>query len=136
MSHFTKVKTKINSLAALCEALDRLKIPYTIGVGMPATVLGYMHQTIEAEISIHVVPGKYYIGVVRGMDENYELAADWWGIETSKGRTEGEVVDEIAREYSLARVRLACAENGWELEGEPVWNEETRETEVVACRWS
>ncbi len=135
MSHFTKVKTKINSLPAFIAALDKLGLRYTVGVGQPAIVSGYMHQTIEAEISIHVVRG-YDIGVVKGMDGNYELAGDWWGLESFTGRTEREHVDKIARAYSLERVTMACKEAGYEFEQAPAWNEETQEAEMVACRWS
>lgn len=135
MSHFTKVATKINSLPALLKALDSLDLHYTVGsASNPATVRGYMHQEISAEISIDLGHG-YDIGIVRGMDGNYELAGDWWGIESYGGRTEREIVDEISHEYSVQRVAMACAEAGYAFEGQPAYNEATGETELVACKW-
>lgn len=133
MSHFTRVKTKINSLSALMTALDRLGLPYTIGsTAAPAKVRGYLHQEITAHVSIDLGHG-YDLGIVKGEDGNFEIAADWWGIESTGGRTEREVVDEIARAYSFARVEEACKENGWTMEG---MQEEDGTVQVVAARWS
>ena len=135
MSHFTKVATKINHLPSFLRALDRLNLRYAVGSAeMPATVRGYLHQEITAEVAVDF--GKYDLGLVRGQDGNYEVAADWWGIESTTGRTEREVMDEIARAYSIERVSLACREAGWEFEQPPEVNAETGEVEMVACRWS
>lgn len=129
MSHFTKVATKINHLPSLLRALDKLELPYEAGTG--CDVRGYT-SNIDAKVSVHF--DHYDLGVVLGEDGNYELVADWWGLETTLGRTEREIVDEINREYSLARVSLACEEAGYVLEGEPVY--ENGEIQMVAARWS
>lgn len=113
MSHFTKVATKINSLSALRKALDGLGLQYSVGLdgGEPAHVRGYLHEVVAAKMSVNL--GKYDIGVVKSEDGNYELCADWWGIETTTGKTEREIVDEISHAYSRARVVEACEENGY-----------------------
>lgn len=134
MSHFTRVKTKINHLPSFLCALNKLGLKYEVGVeGRAARVRGWIHQEIHAEVAVKM--GKYDLGLVPGEDGLYEIAADWWGIETTTGRTEREVVDEIAREYSLARVQAALAEAGYEVEGEPVYTAEG-EVEVLACQWN
>jgi hypothetical protein len=113
MSHFTTVATKINDLVALTKALEKLKLKYThdeAGV----TVKGWRGQTATAEISIHM--GKYDIGVVKNEDGTYGLQADWWGVETTVGKTEQELVDEINREYAYQKVVIACESQGYRLE--------------------
>ena len=136
MSHFTKVATKINSLPALFKALDALGLTYEVGSeALPATVTGYMHEAITAAVAIHLPGTKYGIGVVRADDGvNYELAGDWWGIETTTGKTEREIIDEIGAAYSLARVRVACEEAGWAFEGEAV-KQADGSIELVAVQW-
>lgn len=137
MSHFTKVATKINSLPALFRALDALGLQYEVGSeAMPARVVGYMHEEISAVVGIRVPGTKYGIGIVRADDgETYELAGDWWGLETTTGRTEREIVDEIGRAYAVARVQIACEEAGYAFEGEPIVNQDGS-TELVAVQWS
>ena len=135
MSHFTKVATKINHLPSLLRALDRLGVQYAVGSeACPATVRGYMHQEVSAEVAVNY--GKYDLGIVKGSDGNYEVCADWWGIESTTGRTEREVMDEIGRTYSEERVLHACREAGYEFESSPTVNQETGEVEMVACRWN
>lgn len=117
MSHFTTVATKINDLTCLMRALDKLKLRYTHDE-QGATVKGWRGQTSTAEISIHM--GRYDIGVVKNEDGTYGLQADWWGIETTVGKTEQEFVDELNREYAYQKVLVACEEQGYRIEEQTV----------------
>lgn len=117
MSHFTTVATKINDLTCLLKALDKLKMRYT-HAEEGVTVKGWRGQTATAEVSIHM--GKYDIGVVKNEDGTYGLQADWWGIETTVGKTEQEVVDEINREYAYQKVVVACEAQGYRIEEQAV----------------
>ena len=117
MSHFTTVATRINDLVCLKRALDKLKMRYThdeAGV----QVMGWRGQTSKAELSIHM--GRYDIGVVKNEDGTYGLEADWWGIETTVGKTEQEFVDELNREYAYQKVLVACEEQGYRIEEQTV----------------
>ncbi len=119
MSHFTTVATKINDLVCLKRALDKLKLKYTQAEqGVGVTVNGWRGQTSSAEISIHM--GKYDIGVVQNEDGTYGLVADWWGVETTVGKTEEEVVEELSREYAYQKVVVACEEQGYQIEEQSV----------------
>lgn len=109
MSHFTKVATKINDLDVLCTALDRLGYAHTRG----GRVRAWDGSEIDAAVKIGPPGTHYAIGVVPTAEAtdgevSYELVADWWGLETTLGRTQGEITDEIARAYALARVQLTC----------------------------
>ena len=85
MSHFTTVKTKINNLVSLKQALENLKYKFTLAEeGHQVVVRGYKGDTIHAAMSIDM--GKYDIGVVQAEDGTYEMVADWWGVETTAGK--------------------------------------------------
>ena len=117
MSHFTTVATKINDLVALTKALDKLKLKYT-QAEEGVTVRGWRGQTSLAEISIHT--SKYDIGVVKNEDGTYGLQADWWGIETTVGKTEQEFVDELNREYAYQKVVIECENQGYRIDEQSV----------------
>jgi hypothetical protein len=113
VSHFTKVATKINDLTALRKALDQLGWKYKhdeAGV----VVRGYRGQTMKAAIAIDM--GKYDVGVVQQEDGNYSLEADWWGVETTKGLKEQEVVKELNAKYAYQRVVAAVEEQGYTID--------------------
>ena len=119
MSHFTKVETQINDLVALKKALDQLGWKYrTAEEGQQVVVRGYRGQTTQAELCIDM--GKYDIGVVKNEEGNYELVSDWWGIETTKGLTEQEIVKEINQKYAYQRVVAAVEEAGYTVEANNV----------------
>jgi hypothetical protein len=119
MSHFTKVQTQINDLVALKKALDQLGWKYRVAENNQQVVVrGYKGQTTQAELCIDM--GKYDIGVVKNEDGNYELVSDWWGIETTKGLTEQEIVKEINQKYAYQRVVAAVEEAGYTVEANNV----------------
>jgi hypothetical protein len=117
MSHFTTVATKINNIQCLLKALEKLKLKYTHSE-QGVEVRGWRGQKSTAEVSINM--GKYDIGVVKNEDGTYGLQADWWGVETTVGKTEQEVVDEISREYAYQTVVVACESQGYRIEEQNV----------------
>ncbi len=131
MSHFTTVATKINDLVALTRALDKLKLKYT-QAEEGVVVKGWRGQTSLAEISIHM--GRYDIGVVKNEDGTYGLQADWWGIETTVGKTEQEMVDELNREYAYQKVVIACENQGYQIEDQQVAEDGT--VTLSVGKWS
>ncbi len=113
MSHFTKVETQINDLVALRKALEQLGWKYQHDE-QGCVVRGYKGQTLKAEMSIDM--GKYDIGVVKTENGMYELVADWWGVETTKGLTEQEVAKEINSKYAYQRVVAAVEAEGYTID--------------------
>ena len=112
MSHFTKVQTQINDLVALKKALDQLGWKYRVAEeGQQVVVRGYKGATTKAELCIDM--GKYDIGVVKNENGSYELVSDWWGVETTRGLTEEEIVKEINQKYAYQRVVAAVEEAGY-----------------------
>ena len=132
MSHFTKVATKINNLTALFKALEKMNLKYTTAE-QGVEVRGYKGQKLAAEVSINM--GKYDIGVVKAEDGNYTLVADWWGVETTRGVTEQEFVEELNKEYAYARVVQACEEQGYQIQAEDIQQNEDGTVKLVATKW-
>ncbi len=115
MSHFTKVETKINDLVALKKACDQLGWKWQgAETEQGVTVRGWKGATMQAEMTIDM--GKYDVGVVKTESGNYELVADWWGIETTRGATEAEIVKDINQKYAYQRVVAAVEEQGYSID--------------------
>ena len=119
MSHFTKCDLKITNLVALKRALDELGHKYNEAKGeVGVEVRGYKGQKLTGELSIDM--GKYDIGVVKQEDGTYALEADWWGIETTSGKTEAEVMKEVNAQYAYQRVVAAVEEAGYSIDAKAV----------------
>jgi hypothetical protein len=113
VSHFTKVATKVNDLVSLRKALDALGWKYKYSE-QGVEVRGWRGQTTKAEIAIDM--GKYDVGVVKQEDGTYALEADWWGVETTRGLKEEEVVKEVNAKYAYQRVVAAVEEQGYTID--------------------
>ncbi len=133
MSHFTKCELKLTNLEAVKRALADLEWDFEDAEQtQAATVKGWRGQTLEAAMSIHM--GKYDIGVVKNQAGSYDLVADWWGVETTKGLSEKEFRDKLATRYQYHNVKMACEDKGYEVEEEV--NEEDGTIRLVVTRWS
>ena len=130
MSHFTKVATKINDLVALRKALDQLGWKYKYSE-QGVEVRGWRGQTTKAEIAIDM--GKYDVGVVKQADGTYALEADWWGVETTRGLKEEEVVKEINAKYAYQRVVAAVEEQGYTIDQNAVQADGT--VKLTVSKW-
>jgi hypothetical protein len=128
VSHFTKCETKITQLAALMTALDELGLKY-VTAEQGVVVRGYQGQTIKAELSINM--GKYDIGVVKAENGTYEFVADWWGVETTNGKTEAEFSQEVNQKYAYVRVVEACKTAGYSLDTSQTKEDGTVQLNVV-----
>lgn len=132
MSHFTKCELKMTNLTAIKRALDDLGHAYAMAEeNQSVTVRGWRGQTLNATMSIDM--GKYDIGVVSGGDGTYDITADWWGVETTKGITEQEFRDKLSQRYAYYNVLQACEEKGYTLEEEV--NEEDGSIQLVVRKW-
>ncbi|HWE29673.1 MAG TPA: DUF1257 domain-containing protein [Polyangia bacterium] len=130
MSHFTKVATKINDLVALKKALDQLGWKYKHAVE-GVEVRGWRGQTTKAEVAIDM--GKYDVGVVKQADGTYALEADWWGVETTRGLKEEEVVKELNAKYAYQRVVAAVEEQGYTIDENAVHKDGT--VKLTVSKW-
>ncbi len=130
MSHFTKVATKINDRGALKKALDQLGWKYK-HAEQGVEVRGWRGAKTQAEIAIDM--GKYDVGVIKQEDGTYALEADWWGIETSRGVKEEEVVKELNAKYAYQRVVAAVEEQGYTIDQNSVQKDGT--VKLTVSKW-
>lgn len=132
MSHFTKCDLKMTNLEAIKRALEEMELKHEVAEqGQSAVVRGYRGQTLDAAIKIDM--GKYDIGVVKAADGTYELVADWWGVETTKGVTEEEFAQRLNQRYQYHNVKIACEDKGYSVEEET--NEEDGTINLVVRKW-
>jgi hypothetical protein len=132
MSHFTKCALKMTNLAAIKKALADLDLKFTEAEqGQSAVVRGYRGDTLKAAISIDM--GRYDVGVIANEDGTYDITADWWGVETTKGVSEEEFKHQLSQRYQYNNVKMACEEKGYSVEEEV--NEEDGSIRLVVSRW-
>jgi len=115
MSHFTTVKTKLRDLQCLKQALEDLKYEFE-EAQEGVEVRGYLNQTETADISIKA--SKTYDIGVRSTVDGYELFADWWGVETTRGVTEQEFVNQLTQRYAYHKVIKEVKVRGFSIEDE------------------
>ena len=132
MSHFTKCELKMTNLAAIKAALADLQMEFEAAEEQQlVTVRGYRGDTLKAAIKVDM--GQYDIGVIANEHGTYDLVADWWGVETTKGVSEAEFKDQLSQRYQYHNVKQACEEKGWALEEEV--NEEDGSIRLVVRKW-
>jgi hypothetical protein len=132
MSHFTKCALKMNNLAAIKKALADLNLKWEEAEEhQSVTVRGYRGDTLQAKIKVDM--GRYDIGVVENADGTYELSADWWGVETTKGVSEQEFQEQLGQRYQYHNVKQACEDKGYAVEEEV--NEEDGSIRLVVRKW-
>ena len=132
MSHFTKCDLKLTNLAAIKRALEEMELPFeAASESQQVAVRGYRGQTLSGEICVNM--GSYDVGVVKAEDGTYDLVADWWGVETTRGVSEEEFKQRLNQRYAYHNVKMACEEKGYTVEEET--NEEDGTINLVVRRW-
>jgi hypothetical protein len=132
MSHFTKCELKMTNLAALKKALEELQLKFVEGSEHQGVVVrGYRGDSLKARMSIDM--GTYDIGVIENAEGTYDLTADWWGVETTKGVSEAEFKDQLSQKYQYHNVKMACEDKGYSVEEET--NEEDGSIRLVVRKW-
>ncbi len=133
MSHFTKCDLKLTNLEAIKRALKDMNMEYTEATAsQKAVIRGYKGETLEGELAVNM--GAYDIGVVAAENGTYDLTADWWGVETTKGISEAEIKEKLFQRYQYHNVKQACEEKGYTVEEET--NEEDGTVKLVVRKWA
>lgn len=133
MSHFTKCDLRMNNLEAIKRAMADLELEVEeAAAGQSVTVRGYRGQTLEAALKVDM--GTYDIGVVAAEDGTFDLVADWWGVETTKGVSEEELKTQLRQRYAYHNVLIACEEKGYAVEEEV--NQEDGSIQLVMRKWA
>ena len=132
MSHFTKCALKMTNLAAIKKALADMQLSFTEAEqGQSVNVRGYRGDKLQAAISVDM--GRYDVGVVDNQDGTFDITADWWGVETTKGVSEDEFKHQLSQRYQYHNVKQACEDKGYSVEEEV--NEEDGSIRLVVSKW-
>jgi hypothetical protein len=132
MSHFTKCALKMTNLAAIKKALADMQYKFTEAEeNQSVTVRGYRGDKLQAAICVDM--GRYDIGVIANAEGTYDITADWWGVETTKGVSEDEFKHQLSQRYQYHNVKQACEEKGYSVEEEV--NEEDGSIRLVVSKW-
>ena len=123
---------KMTNLAALKKALAAMELKFNEAEqGQSVSVRGYRGDKLQATMSIDM--GRYDIGVVGNEDGTYDIVADWWGVETTKGVSEEEFKNTLSQKYQYHNVKQACEDKGYAVEEEV--NEEDGLIRLVVRKW-
>jgi hypothetical protein len=105
MSHIAKIDTKISNLAYLKKALESLNIQYLEAKeGETLTLNGYTKNEVIAGCIMEIKTGSSYSIGIRKKDKGYEVAADWWAIETFTGHKQEDLLNRITRQYAYETI--------------------------------
>jgi hypothetical protein len=123
---------KMVNLEAIKLALKDLDFQFTEAEeGQHVNVRGWRGQELGGKLSINM--GKYDVGVVQNADGTFDLVADWWGVETTKGLSETEIKHKLGQRYQYHNVKMACEAKGYSVEEEV--NEEDGSIQLVVRKW-
>jgi deoxyxylulose-5-phosphate synthase len=105
MSHIAKIDTKIKDLANLRKALTALGIQYVEAEeGQRLTLKGYGKNEVITDCIMEIKTGSSYSIGVRQKGKGYEIAADWWAIETFTEQKQEDIMNRITRQYAYETV--------------------------------
>jgi hypothetical protein len=96
MSHFLKIKTQIREREHLVQALRDLHYQFREGENL--VVRGWSGSRETAQIVVDT-QCNYDIGFRRQATE-YEVVADWWGVENNSPIRQQSFLQDINRQYS------------------------------------
>jgi hypothetical protein len=105
MSHIAKIDTKIKDLIYLKKALKSLAIQFTEAKGGESlTLRGYGKNEVIDGCIMEIKTGSSYSIGIRQKEKGYEVAADWWAIETFTGQKQEDIMNKITRQYAYETI--------------------------------
>ena len=105
MSHIAKIDTKIKDLVFLKKALKTLNIQYNEAKeGETISLKGYTKNEVIDGCIMEIKTGSSYSIGIRRKEKSYEVAADWWAIETFTGQKQEDIMNRITRQYAYETI--------------------------------
>jgi hypothetical protein len=114
MSHFVHIRTQIRERERLTQALRDLH--YQFREGQNQALRGWQGNRETAEIVVDT-GSPYDIGFRRQAEE-YEIVADWWGVERSTPIRQRQFVQDVSRQYSYNLIHAYAQERELPIESE------------------
>jgi hypothetical protein len=105
MSHIAKIDTKFKDLTYLKKALKALNIQFVDAMeGETLTLKGYGKNEVINDCIMEIKTGSSYSIGIRKKEKGYEVAADWWAIETFTGQKQDDIMNKITRQYAYETI--------------------------------
>jgi hypothetical protein len=114
MSHFLRIKTQIREREPLVQALRALHHQFQEGENL--TVRGFVGAKTTADIVVNT-GCDYDIGFQR-KNQEYEIVADWWGVERRSQIKQDSFVQQVSQQYAYLVVREQAREQVLTVEDE------------------
>lgn len=114
MSHFVRIQTQIREREHLVAALRDLH--YQFQEGQNLLVRGYQGNKERAEVVVNT-GSQYDIGFQRRA-EQYEIVADWWGVQGNSPIRQEAFVQNVGRQYAYNLIKVQAREQNLIVEEE------------------
>lgn len=114
MSHFVKVRTQIRERKHLTQALRDLHYQFQEGENL--VVRGWQGNTERAEVVVNA-GSQYDIGFRHNASE-YEVVADWWGVENYSSLRQQSFLQQVNRQYAYNLIKDQAREQNLIVEEE------------------
>jgi len=132
MSHFTKVKTKINDLVRLKQVLSELNYSFLEAAENTSLLIKGWDKTTE-KVQLEIKTGcSYNVGVVVNQNQ-LEFVADWWGLETFTGVTQEDFISKITQKYAYSTVMDKIKDKGYTIITEDIDNKQN--IRILLRKW-
>jgi hypothetical protein len=139
MSHIAKIETKIKDLVILKKALENIGMQCVEAKeNETLTLKGYGKNECIEECVMEIKTGSSFsIGIRKKEIANevtgYEVAADWWAIETFTGQKQEDIMNKITRQYAYETVMDKVRKMGFSIVSEEA---DTKENlRITIRRW-
>ncbi len=116
MSHFQRIRTQIREQEHLVQALRDLHCQFQEGENL--VVRGYAGNRETAQVVVET-GSDYDIGFQRKA-EQYEVVADWWGVEGNTRIRQEQFIQQVSRQYAYNLIRDQAREQNLMIEEEQV----------------
>ncbi len=134
MSHIAKIDTKIKDLGNLKKALKTLRMQFVEAKERETlTLKGYGKNELIENCVMEIKTGSSYSIGIRKKETGYEIAADWWAIETFTGQKQEDIMNRITRQYAYETVMDKVRGMGYSIVNEEADTEEN--LRITIRRW-
>ena len=106
MSHFVRIRTQIREREHLVQALRDLHCQFQEGQNI--VVRGFAGNRETAEVVVDT-GSNYDIGFRRQAEE-FEVVADWWGVESNTSLRQQSFIAEVSQRYAYNLVKEQARE--------------------------
>lgn len=114
MSHFQRIRTQIREREHLVQALRDLHYQFQEGENLAVRDWSGNRETAQVVVD---TGSNYDIGFQRKTEE-YEVAADWWGVERNSPIRQAAFIQQVNRQYAYNLIHDQAREQNLMVEEE------------------